>query len=177
MVYSMSIIGVMSDTHDNIPLTEKAIEKLNELNVDLVIHCGDIISPFIMRRLGKLKAKMIAVYGNNDGDKDLLKDIALNYGFELHNPPYTLTVNEKRILVIHGFGAKDETKRIVYSIAKSREYDIILYGHTHEKDYRVINGVIVLNPGEVFGYLSGASTIAVIDTISLKVNFIELGRV
>mgnify|MGYP000459834091 CR=1 FL=1 len=170
----MSIIGIMSDTHDNIPLTERAIEKLNEMNVDLVVHCGDIISPFIMKRLSKLKSKLIAVYGNNDGDKDLLKDIALNYGFELHNPPYPLTINGKRILILHGFGSKEETKRIVHSIAKSREYDIILYGHTHEREYKVINDVVVLNPGEVFGYLSGTSTIAILDLVSLKATFIQL---
>ena len=170
----MSIIGVLSDTHDNIPLTEKAIEKLNEFGVDLVVHCGDIISPFIMKRLGKLNAKMIAVYGNNDGDKDLLKELALNYGFEIHNPPYTLTINSKRILILHGFGSKGETKRMVYSIARSREYDVILYGHTHEKDYKVIDDVVVLNPGEVFGYLSGTSTIAILDMITLKASFIQL---
>ena len=170
----MSIIGVLSDTHDNIPLTEKAIEKLNEFGVDLVVHCGDIISPFIMKRLGKLNVKMIAVYGNNDGDKDLLKELALNYGFEIHNPPYTLTINDKRVLILHGFGAKEETKRMVYSIARSREYDIILYGHTHERDYKMIDNVVVLNPGEVFGYLSGTSTIAILDMITLKASFIQL---
>ncbi|OYV13700.1 MAG: phosphodiesterase, partial [Methanosaeta sp. ASO1] len=35
---------------------------------------------------------------------------------------------------------------------------------------------LLVNPGEIWGYLTGLSSIAILDTASQKVEFIELGR-
>jgi len=37
---------VISDTHDNMENTKKAIELAKSNNVDTIFHCGDIVSPF-----------------------------------------------------------------------------------------------------------------------------------
>ena len=42
-------------------------------------------------------------------------------------------------------------------IANSNEFDYIFYGHLHEIDHRIINNTIVLNPGELGGWLTDAS--------------------
>jgi predicted phosphodiesterase len=34
------LIGLMSDTHDNLPQVDKAVRRLNEENVELVLHAG-----------------------------------------------------------------------------------------------------------------------------------------
>jgi predicted phosphodiesterase len=39
------LIGLISDTHDNLPMIEKAVKKLNEENVALVLHAGDYVLP------------------------------------------------------------------------------------------------------------------------------------
>lgn len=67
-------IGIMADTHDRLQLIDRAVETLNREGVDLVLHAGDYVAPFAVLRLKPLKAKLIGVFGNNDGDKSLLKE-------------------------------------------------------------------------------------------------------
>jgi len=78
------LIGLISDTHDNLPMIEKAVKKLNEENVALVLHAGDYISPFVIPKFKTLNAPLIGVFGNNDGDHEFLrKTVQLNP--KLHN--------------------------------------------------------------------------------------------
>ena len=67
------IVGLVSDTHDCLPLIDEAVKRLNEMNVELVLHAGDYISPFVASHFKPLKAPLIGVFGNNDGDRELLK--------------------------------------------------------------------------------------------------------
>lgn len=168
------LVGVISDTHDNLPNIEKAIKVLNEKKVDLVIHCGDYVAPFVIKKLSELKARLVGVFGNNDGDKKLLLDFANKYGFEIHNAPLEYKLDGLNALILHGFSGMNVTLKIVESIAAKGIYDVIFYGHTHKKDYRIINNTIVINPGEVFGMLTGKATIVIFDTSTKKVEFIEL---
>ena len=67
------LIGIMADTHDNLPMVERAIRRQNEAKVELALHAGDHVSPFVIPLFKELKAKLIGVFGNNDGDHELLK--------------------------------------------------------------------------------------------------------
>lgn len=67
------LIGLISDTHDCFPMLDKVVEKLNKENVGLVLHAGDYVAPFTVIKFRELKAKLIGVFGNNDGDRELLK--------------------------------------------------------------------------------------------------------
>jgi putative phosphoesterase len=37
------MIGIISDTHDNLPAIKRAVDLFNEKNVDLVLHAGDFV--------------------------------------------------------------------------------------------------------------------------------------
>ena len=76
-------IGIISDTHDDIPMIKATISKLNELDVSLVLHAGDYISPFTARPYSELKAKMIGVYGNNCAEREKLKEVYAVVGKEI----------------------------------------------------------------------------------------------
>ncbi len=65
-------IGILSDTHDNLPMVEKAVARLNGLSPDLVLHAGDFVSPFVIPGLARLSCPCIGVFGNNDGDRAAL---------------------------------------------------------------------------------------------------------
>ncbi|HCL90984.1 MAG TPA: YfcE family phosphodiesterase, partial [Candidatus Atribacteria bacterium] len=39
-------IGIISDTHDNLPKIKKAVGIFNREKVELVLHAGDFVSPF-----------------------------------------------------------------------------------------------------------------------------------
>jgi putative phosphoesterase len=72
------LIGIISDTHDNLPMIEKVIKRLNKENVALVLHAGDYVSPFVIPKFKALNAKLIGVLGNNDGDHEFLKKGSTN---------------------------------------------------------------------------------------------------
>jgi competence ComEA-like helix-hairpin-helix protein len=76
-------IGLISDTHDNVTMIKAAIKRLNELDVELVLHAGDYISPFTAKPYAELRAKMIGVYGNNCAEREKLKEVYAALGKEL----------------------------------------------------------------------------------------------
>ena len=150
-------IAVISDTHDSRDNILKAVSIINE-NIDALIHCGDYCSPFTKRWFDKLndniKKNFFGVFGNNDGDHVFLrKEFDGRKIYASHMPKQPL----------------------IEALATSGKFDFILSGHTHavvNKKYD--NGVLVVNPGEACGYLSGKATFAIIDTEKITAEIIEL---
>jgi len=159
------LIGIMSDSHDNLNSIKKAVNVFNERKVEIVLHAGDLVSPFTANELEKLKAKFIAVFGNNDGDKPFLMERFKNIG-ELHNEPYEFELDGKKIVIMHAPKFLDE-------LLEDKRYDIVIYGHTHRVDVRKGTSLII-NPGECGGWLYGRSTIAILDTKTLNPEIVDL---
>ena len=160
------LIGLVSDSHENMPLIKKAVDFLNGKNVEVVLHAGDIISPISAKEFEKLKSRMIAVFGNNDGEKKLWRERIKNFG-EIHDAPFELTLGEKRILLTH-------SPEGIEKLAGSRKYDVIIYGHTHKPDNRVISDTLIVNPGELGGWLYGKSTVALLKIPELEAQIVEI---
>ncbi|RLF78537.1 metallophosphoesterase [Palaeococcus sp. (in: euryarchaeotes)] len=158
------LIGVMSDTHDNLPAIAKAVELFNREGVDLVIHCGDYVAPFVKRELSKLKAPMKGVFGNNDGERRGLKE-AIGVEDEI----LEMDVDGIKIAVLHG-----TDQRVVEAFVRSQLYDIVIRGHTHRYEIAELGRTILLNPGEVGGYVSGIKSVAFIDTQKREIKILNL---
>ena len=62
------LIGIISDTHDHARNMLKAVRLFNEKKVELVVHCGDWVSPFMPDFCKELNCKIISVFGNNEGE-------------------------------------------------------------------------------------------------------------
>ena len=77
-------LGVMSDSHDNIPNVKRAVALFNELSVDLVVHAGDFIAPFAIDPLGDLNCGVVGVFGNNDGERIVVAKRFETIGGEVH---------------------------------------------------------------------------------------------
>jgi putative phosphoesterase len=155
-------IGVISDSHDNMEAIKKAVEIFNERDVDIVMHAGDIVSPFTADWFSKLNSKMILIYGNNDGELLYLKEKFKGVG-EIYRDPFIAHMYGKSIVMTH----KPE---IVDAMAEM--HDIVIYGHTHEMDIRRDKALIV-NPGESCGYLTGIRSIAIVYPNSMNAEIIE----
>ena len=168
------MVGVVSDTHDNVEMVERAVEVLNSYELELVIHAGDIVAPFTLKRFSGLRAKMVCVFGNNDGEKTLLAKAASSLGIGISEQPLELEIGGRKILVFHGFGGARTTEIAARALASTGEYDVVVYGHTHEASIERLGSALVLNPGEVFGGLSGRSTLAVVDLEKMEATLIEL---
>ncbi|MBS7609994.1 metallophosphoesterase [Candidatus Bathyarchaeota archaeon] len=162
------LIGILSDTHDNIRAADEAVRLFNQMGVSVVIHAGDWCAPFTLLRFKGCKAKVRGALGNNDGEQLGLLETAEKLGFELGHL-IDFMAGPIRVAVLHG---TDE--RIVRALAKSGEYGLVVRGHTHETGYEKIGDCLIVNPGEACGYLTGKRTVAILDADAMKVTFHEL---
>lgn len=169
-------IGVLSDTHDNIPVTIALLKDMIRNNPDIIIHLGDIISPFTARAIRDVigTTGLIAVKGNNDGDVEQLVNIFSGYGWSFHTSPTVIEVGGRRMLLFHGFDGIDFTEKTAEAYARSMSVDAVLFGHTHRPYVKRVNGVLVANPGEACGYLTNKSTYLILDTDEMSVELFQV---
>lgn len=139
-------IGVISDTHDQQELILQAVHMLNQANVDLVVHCGDWVSPFILHSFKGLRMPIKGVFGNNDGDKfrhiQFSKELKLDIHYEDRFLEFLL--DGKKIAVFHG-----DYQEIVNALVKCGAYDAVFHGHTHKKINETVGKTLSLNPGSL----------------------------
>ena len=165
-----SLIGVFSDSHDNIPMIEKAVQLFNQRKVSLVIHAGDFIAPPSVAPMEELNCRVVGVFGNNDGER-----IGINNRFqavgEVHNNLAEVEVEGRKICAVH-------YPELAEPIANSGLYDLVIYGHTHQIDIRTISTPfgesLILNPGETGGWMTDRSTVGLVDLKSMEVEICDL---
>ncbi len=164
------LVGLISDTHDNLPMVEKIIKKINEEEIKLVLHAGDYIAPFVIPKFKELKAKLIGVFGNNDGDRELLKKrFSENENLEIRGNFAEAVVDGVKIALLHG----SETE-LLRALINSESFDVVVHGHAHKAEVYKKGKTLIVNPGEVCGYLTGKSTIALLDTDKREAKIVEI---
>jgi len=164
------LIGIIADTHDNLPMVEKAVEKLNAAKVALVLHAGDYVAPFVIPKFKALSAKLIGVFGNNDGDHKLLKKrFSECANCEVHDRFAEVNADGFKIALLHG----DETE-LIKALVNCGGFDAVVHGHSHAIGAVKKGKTLVVNPGEVCGYLTGKSTLALLDTVKREARITEL---
>ncbi|MEM1508064.1 MAG: metallophosphoesterase [Candidatus Bathyarchaeia archaeon] len=168
---SFKKIGVIADTHDRLELIDEAVKALNCEEVDLVLHAGDYVSPFSVLRFKPLKARLIGVFGNNDGDKNLLRKRFEEIGAELQGKFAEIDLGGLKIALLHG-----EEEKLLKALINSNYYDVVVYGHTHKVENINVGKTLAINPGEACGYLSGNATIAVLNMEEMRAKIISLKR-
>jgi uncharacterized protein len=153
-------IAVFSDSHDNIAGLEQALQQANDAGAEMLLHCGDLISPFMLDRLGKYFAGLVhVVFGNNDGEGRLLQSLASGYvHVTLHGIYAEIEADGRNIAVIH-------YPEPALRIAQSGQFDLVCYGHNHDKAVEQIGACVLANPGEILG-MKGAPTWGLYDTTS-----------
>jgi len=166
------LVGIISDSHDNVPMIRRAVERFNSAGCELVIHAGDLVAPFAIAVLKELDCPFKAIYGNNDGEKVGLKMKAATVGGSIEEPPLVVQAGGLRILVIHDCSDWQAE-------AEKHSADVVIYGHTHElavERAEEADRPVGINPGESGGWLTGSYTVAILDTGSLEVEIIDLSR-
>jgi len=152
-------LGVFSDSHDHLPNIRLVIEIFLREHVEKIVHCGDLVAPFIRRSLTELEGteiETIGVYGNNDGERTNLNRILAPL-MEIKGDFYEMSWDDQKIAVYHG-----SDPHLLNAIITS-DYDLVLTGHTHSVRVELVGKTLVVNPGETCGYLSGKSSCAIID--------------
>jgi putative phosphoesterase len=160
------MIGVMADSHDNLTALKKAVALFKDSGCGLVIHAGDFVAPFAARELEALGCPVKAVFGNCDGEKLGLEKAFESLG-EIKDAPLVFSDGGKNILVCHFHFS-------VGSYLALGKYDIIVFGHTHKPEIKKEGRTVLVNPGETGGWLTGKSTVALLEPAKLEAEILTL---
>lgn len=158
------LIGIISDTHDDMAAIRRAVHLLNELGVSHALHAGDITSPFTFEVFYELRCAFTGIFGNNDGDRVLLREKS---GGNLYPQPYRTNLGEERIVLIH-------EPDLVDALADSGHFSLVIYGHTHKPEIRRVRETVIVNPGKVATLHKGGSTLAIFNTATRNAEIIPL---
>ncbi len=158
-------IAVLSDIHDNIWALQDALKRVKECNALFVL--GDLCSPFTLTAIAQgFGGTVHVVWGNNDGDKLLIARNADKAGnVVLHGEFAEFQLEGRRVALTH-------YPAIGRALASAQEYDLVCYGHDHQRKLEWAGQTLLLNPGEVMGRF-GVHSLAIYDSDEGQAELVE----
>jgi len=162
-------LGILSDSHDHLALLQKAVEVCNQSQVGLVLHAGDYVAPFALAPLEKLEASYLGVFGNNDGERIGLENRS---GGRVKPAPRHLQVKDRHILLLHDLEKANSQEASPGHSNPS--LDLVVHGHTHRPEVRREESKLLLNPGEVGGWLTGRASMALFHLETMEAKILDL---
>lgn len=156
------LVGVLADSHDHLSYLDAALQLFEERKVEALVHIGDFVAPFAVRRLLQFSGPIHVTFGNNDGERTGLSELLP----QIVDGPLFIALGGRTVLVHHFVGWCDPA-----DIARA---EIVITGHTHEVVNREEDGRLFLNPGECCGWVTGRATAAILNTVDLTAEVCEL---
>lgn len=160
-------VGLIADTHDNLEAIELATDIFADEGVDVIVHCGDFVAPPALAPFEGFE--LHGVLGNNDGEALGLAAAfdSLGNQSELHGRFASLEFDGLSLAALHG-----ESLAEVDAVAAAETYDIVCYGHHHEREHSESGPTTIVNPGAHFPTVPDEHrTVAVLDTLTETVRF------
>ncbi|MEX0642234.1 MAG: YfcE family phosphodiesterase [Pirellulales bacterium] len=158
-------LGILSDTHGQVSLTRPALRLFESLDVDTVLHCGDIGSPEVVELFSPWPTHF--VFGNCDDNLAELTAAMEAAGQSCHGQFGDLTFDGIRIALLHS-----HDRRRFRQTVDSGVYRLVCYGHTHVAAIDHRGDTIVLNPGAI--YRANPHSVAVVDLPAVQATIIDL---
>lgn len=161
-------IAIISDIHDAKANLNRAMERIQD--TDRLLVLGDLCSPFVIHDLGKGYAQPIdIVFGNNDGDLFRITTNAASYPqMKLHGEFAELQLGSLKIALNH-------FDSIGRALANGGCYDVVAFGHNHQYEIATLdNGVLLINPGEIYGQITGFATFVILDSETRETSRVNL---
>lgn len=140
------MIGLVSDTHDNVPMAEHVAAFFRERRVEMAFHLGDVMNPESLDPFGGLP--LVVVRGNNDE--------------EPWPTSWQQSLEGFRVGATHGH-LRGELARL------AGECDVVLHGHTHKRRADMEETTLFVNPGAL--YRVSTKTCALLELPSKRVVF------
>lgn len=161
------LLGILSDTHDEVSRTRAAIHLLRSEGAEAFFHCGDFTQPDLVLLFSGLPTYF--TFGNHDCDMvpDLTAAIAtaggvcLGWGGEA-------ALAGKRVAACHGHMSYD-VRRLL-----SAGPDYLFSGHSHEPADRQEGPVRRINPGAL--HRADRFTVALLDLTSGALRFFPVAK-
>jgi uncharacterized protein len=158
-------IGVISDTHGHLRGTQDAVRMLESLQVEAVLHCGDIGTPEVVACLRPWPTHF--VFGNTDHDHLTLREAIESCGLVCHGEYGEIVLGQRRIALLHG-----HDQRLLKQTIEEEQHDLVCSGHTHVAEVVRRGRTLVLNPGAI--YRASPHTIAVVDLAKMEATIVPL---
>ncbi len=158
-------IGIVSDTHGHVTNTLSAISMLDSLEVERVLHCGDIGTPEIPAYFKLWPTDF--VFGNCDIAREELTAAIRAAKKTCHGVFGDLRIADTRIALLHS----DDHRKFQEVIA-SGTYDLVCYGHTHVAKIEQMGQTTVLNPGAL--YRANPHSLAIVDLDTMHAEIVNL---
>jgi putative phosphoesterase len=166
------LIGIVSDTHDDLAAVEAAVSLFEREGVDAVVHCGDFVAPFSVTPFDAGFA-FHAVRGNNDGEWAVESTVdsfgtyhgeagRLSFAGGASDAGDATGTDAVDIAVTHG-----TSEILVDALVDCGDYDYVLHGHTHAHGVEERDGTVRVNPGGLPIPVEGADDafrVATLDT-------------
>ena len=162
-------ILVFSDSHGLCDYMLAETAKLCEaVTIDYIIHLGDLVRDAKILQEQFPNINVSYVYGNCDFATDRAKK------------EKELELGGKKFFILHG-----DTRNVKRSldslkaISAQKDYDMILYGHTHTPYSTYENGTYIINPGSISFNRDGSGrrsycVIDITDGGSMQANIVKL---
>ena len=162
------LIGIIGDTHDQVPELKKAMQTLRGEKIDLLLHAGDWVSAFTLEYYRDFQCPIRGVWGNNLGDPRV-PALAKKIGLDLEITEVCDGVYDgRRVHVAHEFSNPQVG------------VDVLVYGHDHVAKIEKNRGIVYINPGtllkETFPWLMARPSVAVYDTACHEARLLYLDK-
>jgi len=156
-------VAIMSDSHDRWDHLERAVEQANTVGCELLLFAGDLIAPPGLAVLEKFAGAVKFVWGNNEGERmGMTRKMDASEKIELCGDIYEEVVDEVRIFMNH-------YPRFAELAAKSGEFDLCIFGHTHQYFLEKVGKTLLVNPGEIQGFATGVASFMIFDTTTKEI--------
>lgn len=161
-------IGVLSDTHNNLPNLRGALDLFGKENIDTIIHCGDLTGVEIARAMQGFR--VICVFGNGDFATGEIRAALLEMNPENYaGMVFTGRIGEARIAAAHGH-LPGSVEELVHSGA----YDYVFHGHSHQHSDDTAGFTRLINPGALGGLHHEARQVCTVDLEAARVKFHQI---
>lgn len=157
---SAVMILVLADTHfaRNTQQLDPVITSYFD-SVDYIVHAGDYTTENLVVSL-EATGKFVGVYGNMDplAIRDMVPEIN---SIRLENLDIVIGI-------IHGWGAPDDLISRIHPLCDDKGFDIVIFGHTHNKYEGQFGGITYINPGSPVDKMFAKENMFLLLTISSK---------
>ena len=136
-------IGIISDSHGNVPALRWALDELLGRGAEAIVHCGDLGSAECLALLGAADVDAYAVAGNMDLAPRSLADQASRCGVRFAADSVVVPLGEgKYLAATHG-----NKPQVLQQLIDGGDFPYVCCGHTHEAADERTGPVRVINPG------------------------------
>lgn len=158
-------LGIVSDTHGHVKNARQAMRMLESLEIDRLLHCGDIGTPEVVEQFAAWHCDY--VLGNCDYDRESLATAIVAAGQTFHDQFGELDIAGCKIALLHS-----HDRRKFREVTTSGQYDLVCYGHSHIASIDRQGDTIVLNPGAL--YRANPHSVAIVELPELEATIVNL---